>query len=142
MLGTFSTGDVDGFLARRTRNPTRWSGIGSMSMLIDILEDAQVELIDYRQMMLDDKGSAMISEACPSITRSPSSRECPGGRQWPGNRVRSQHPTWTMVLLCIEQQDSTDKAEWMAAKIANLRVFEDEQQFQSFHKGHRRFDTA
>ena len=70
MLGTFSTGDVDGFLeeARRTRNPTRWSGIGPMSMLIDILEDAQVELIDYRQMMLDDKGSAMISEACLSIT--------------------------------------------------------------------------
>ena len=33
-----------------------------------------------------------------------------------------------MVLLCIEQQDSTDKAEWMAAKIANLCVFEDEQQ--------------
>ena len=37
-------------------------------------------------------------------------------------------PHGLMVLLCIEQQDSTDKAEWMAAKIANLRVFEDEQQ--------------
>ena len=33
-----------------------------------------------------------------------------------------------MVLLCIEQQDSSEKAEWMAAKIANLRVFEDHQQ--------------
>ncbi len=70
MLGTFSNGDPDGFLdeARRTRNPTRWSGIGPMSTLLEILEDAQVELIDYRQMMLDDKGSAMISEACLSIT--------------------------------------------------------------------------
>ncbi len=70
MLGTFATGDADSFLdeVRRTRNPTRWSGIGPMSMLLEILPDATVELIDYRQMMLDDKGSAMISEACLSIT--------------------------------------------------------------------------
>ena len=33
-----------------------------------------------------------------------------------------------MVLLCIEQQDSPEKASWMAAKIANLRVFEDDEQ--------------
>ena len=70
MLGTFASGDADRFLeeARRTRNPTRWSGIGPMSMLLEIIEDGEVELIDYKQMMLDDKGSAMISEACLSIT--------------------------------------------------------------------------
>lgn len=70
MLGTFSSGDAQIFIdeARRTRNPTRWSGLGPMSMILEILQDAQVELIDYRQMMLDDKGSAMISEACLSIT--------------------------------------------------------------------------
>tara|TARA_B100001059_G_scaffold100658_2_gene100328 strand:+ start:1562 stop:2005 length:444 start_codon:yes stop_codon:yes gene_type:complete len=33
-----------------------------------------------------------------------------------------------MILLCIEQEDTSDKADWMAAKIANLRVFEDDQQ--------------
>lgn len=32
-----------------------------------------------------------------------------------------------MVLICIEQDDSPEKAKWMAAKIANLRVFEDDQ---------------
>ena len=33
-----------------------------------------------------------------------------------------------MVLLCIEQQDTPEEARWMAAKIAKLRVFEDEDQ--------------
>ena len=33
-----------------------------------------------------------------------------------------------MILLCIEQEDTSEKADWMAAKIANLRVFEDDQQ--------------
>ncbi len=33
-----------------------------------------------------------------------------------------------VVLLCIEQEDSPEKARWMATKIANLRVFEDDQQ--------------
>lgn len=31
------------------------------------------------------------------------------------------------VLLCIEQEDTIEKARWMASKLANLRVFEDEQ---------------
>ena len=32
-----------------------------------------------------------------------------------------------VVLLCIEQEDTTEKARWMASKLAHLRVFEDAQ---------------
>ena len=33
-----------------------------------------------------------------------------------------------VVLLCIEHEDTPEKASWMAAKIAKLRVFEDDDQ--------------
>ncbi|MDG2424769.1 MAG: AmmeMemoRadiSam system protein B [Phycisphaerales bacterium] len=65
MLGQFSSGDSTAFIeeARRTRNPTRWSGLGPMSMALDIIQPSEIELIDYRQMMLDEKGMAMITDA-------------------------------------------------------------------------------
>jgi D-tyrosyl-tRNA(Tyr) deacylase len=34
--------------------------------------------------------------------------------------------TGLVVLLCVESEDTDDDALWMARKIANLRVFEDE----------------
>ena len=33
-----------------------------------------------------------------------------------------------VVLLCVERDDGPREAEWMAGKIANLRVFPDEAQ--------------
>ena len=65
MLGQFASGDSKAFLeeVRRTHNPTRWSGLGPMSMALDIVQPREIELIDYRQMMLDDKGMAMITDA-------------------------------------------------------------------------------
>ena len=65
LLGQFATGDSSALLEEvgRTHNPTRWSGLGPMAMILDILQPTQVELIDYRQMMLDDKGMAMITDA-------------------------------------------------------------------------------
>lgn len=33
-----------------------------------------------------------------------------------------------LVLVGIKEGDSEDEARWMAAKVANLRIFEDEQQ--------------
>ncbi|MCH2133118.1 MAG: AmmeMemoRadiSam system protein B [Phycisphaerales bacterium] len=65
LLGQFTGGESGPFLdeVRRTRNPTRWSGLGPMTMLLDIVQPNSVELIDYRQMMLDEKGLAMLSDA-------------------------------------------------------------------------------
>jgi hypothetical protein len=37
-------------------------------MLLDIVQPSAVELIDYRQMKLDDKGMAMLTDASLSLT--------------------------------------------------------------------------
>ncbi|MCH2153187.1 MAG: AmmeMemoRadiSam system protein B [Phycisphaerales bacterium] len=70
LLGQFINGTSEGLLdeARRTNNPTRWSGLGPMTMILDILKPGQIELIDYRQMMLDQKGTAMVTDASLALT--------------------------------------------------------------------------
>ena len=70
LLGQFINGTAEGLLeeVRRTHNPTRWSGLGPMTMILDILEPEGIELIDYRQMMLDEKGTAMLTDASLALT--------------------------------------------------------------------------
>lgn len=44
-----------------------------------------------------------------------------------GDRVHSRIGTGVLILLGIEEVDSGDDVEWLAGKIARLRIFADEQ---------------
>ena len=42
------------------------------------------------------------------------------------NKLYSKINKGILVLVCIEKEDNEDKLDWMANKIINLRIFEDE----------------
>ena len=65
LLASFSKGDAAGFCAavKWNGNANRWSGVGAMTGLLQILEPNEIELIDYQQIPADDQGSAMVAAA-------------------------------------------------------------------------------
>ena len=62
LLGHIVGGDSDAFLSAIawTKNPTRWSGSGSMAALLETKAPQQIELIDYRQAV-NPQNTALIS---------------------------------------------------------------------------------
>ena len=61
-LGHIVGGDSEAFLSAIawTKNPTRWSGSGSMAALLETKNPEQIELIDYRQAV-NGQNTALIS---------------------------------------------------------------------------------
>lgn len=64
-LGSLMSGDLEALdsAMKWHRNPTRWSCLGAARAMIALLEPEEMELIDYRQQMVDDQGGAMITAA-------------------------------------------------------------------------------
>lgn len=64
MLAKYLAGDPEEFLAamRWNKNPTRWCSVGNMSALLQLVEPASLEMIDYRQAC-DEKGMTLVSSA-------------------------------------------------------------------------------
>ena len=65
LLATFAEGDPDRFLSavKWNANANRWSGVGTMLALLEILRPTQVELIDYHHHALDQAGSGVVASA-------------------------------------------------------------------------------
>ena len=65
LLAQFAKGDADAFVSavKWNANANRWSGVGVMACLLDIVQPTTVELIDYHQHALDDQGAAMVASA-------------------------------------------------------------------------------
>lgn len=65
LLATFAKGQSDAFVSavKWNGNANRWSGVGVMACLLDIVQPAAVDLIDYHQHPLDDQGAAMVASA-------------------------------------------------------------------------------
>ena len=64
-MSTLMTGDLEAIddAVKWHRNPTRWSCLGAARAMIGIVQPGEMELIDYRQQLTDDQGSAMITAA-------------------------------------------------------------------------------
>lgn len=65
LLAAFTKGESEAFVStvKWNNNANRWSGIGVMACLLDIIEPSVVELIDYYQHPLDEQGNAMVASA-------------------------------------------------------------------------------
>jgi AmmeMemoRadiSam system protein B len=65
LLARFASGDSDAFVSavKWNANANRWSGVGVMACLLDIVQPTAVELIDYYQHAMDDQGAAMVASA-------------------------------------------------------------------------------
>ncbi len=65
LLAAFAKGEADSFVSavKWNANANRWSGVGVMACLLDIIRPTSVDLIDYHQHALDDQGAAMVASA-------------------------------------------------------------------------------
>lgn len=65
LLSTVLQGDPEEFLSaiKWNSNQSRWSGVGALAALLDILKPTQAELVDYRQHDLGEQGQALVSSA-------------------------------------------------------------------------------
>jgi AmmeMemoRadiSam system protein B len=65
LLGTFAKGDADAFVSavKWNANANRWSGVGPMAAMLDILQPGVIELIDYQQHALDETNNAVVASA-------------------------------------------------------------------------------
>ncbi len=64
-LGTYLSGDLETFhgAIKWHNNATRWSCLGAARCMLDIVQPVEMELLDYRQKIVDEQGSAMLSAA-------------------------------------------------------------------------------
>jgi AmmeMemoRadiSam system protein B len=65
LLSSFTKGESEPFVSsvKWNNNASRWSGVGVMACMLDIIEPSIVELIDYYQHPLDEQGKAMVASA-------------------------------------------------------------------------------
>lgn len=64
-LATILSGDleaIDGAI-KWHNNPTRWSCLGAAQAMIGIVQPTEMELIDYRQQLVDQDNSSMLTAA-------------------------------------------------------------------------------
>ncbi len=64
-IGTMMTGDLESIddAIKWHQNPTRWSCLGAARAMVGIVQPSDMELIDYRQQIIDEQGTAMITAA-------------------------------------------------------------------------------
>jgi len=65
LLATFAKGDAAAFVSsvKWHANALRWSGVGAMAGLLELIQPSSVELIDYHQHALDEEGAALVATA-------------------------------------------------------------------------------